>query len=285
MLGVSTGAFLRPDRHTLPSGLQSLSGSDQNGGCASTTDMTLDCVMNVVCDCTSGNMQTTSALIDGVYPSGVIDTSGTNWASDFFTINRNGDSVRIGFQWDSGFELQGVELKLLNCQSQEIAINTVNVYATVSYTSFLPIVSPPGLVGTYLTTGNDVDCFGVTTIVIPTTTAFSVRDYFLEFSFPPGDSNTGIYIAEVQFSDTTITVPTEVSSTPQLPPASSTAEQAVPSLSTPSPFSTLPLPPASSTSLAMISMAVLSSQSPHLSNSSLYTFCATGELKPIVTSR
>ena len=28
------GGFIRPDRHTLPSGLQSLNGSDQNGGCA-----------------------------------------------------------------------------------------------------------------------------------------------------------------------------------------------------------------------------------------------------------
>ena len=196
MLGESTGAFLRPDRHTLPSGLQSLSGSDQNGGCASTTEMILDCMMNDVCEC-SGNVQTTSALIDGVYPIGVIDTSGTNWASDFFTVNRNGDSVSIGFQWDSGFELRGVELKLFNCLSEGI---------------------------------------------------------------PEGDSNTGIYIAEVRFSDTTITVPTEVSST-------------------------LPLPPASSTSLPMISMALLSSQSSQLSSSSLYTFSATGELKPIATSR
>ena len=225
MLGESTGAFLRPDRHTLPSGLQSLSGSDQNGGCANPADMTQDCVMNGVCDC-SGNVQTTSALIDGVYPSGLIDTTGTNWASDFFTINRNGDNVSIGFQWDSGFELRGVELKLFNCVAEGTAIHTINVYATVSYTSLTPLVSPPGPVGTYLPTGNDIGCFGVTTIVIPTTPiGFSLPNYFLEFSFPPGDSNTGIYIAEVRFSDTTITVPTAVSSTPPLPPGSSTVLQ------------------------------------------------------------
>ena len=165
MLDESPGAFLRPDRHTLPSGLQSLSGSDQNGGCASTTDMTLDCGMYDVCDC-PGNVETTSALIDGVYPSGVINTPGTNWASDFFTINRNGDSVRIGFQWDSAFELRGVELKLFNCPSQGTAIHTINVYATTSFPSFLPLIDPPGLIGTYLTTGNDIDCNRVTTIVI-----------------------------------------------------------------------------------------------------------------------
>ena len=176
--------------------------------------------MSDTCGC-SGNRETTSALIDGVYPSGVIDTTGINWASNFFTINRNGDSiVRIGFNWDSGFELQGVELKLFNCAAEGTATHTINVYATVSYTSFIPLVSPPGPVGTYLTTGNDLDCFGLTTIVIPTT-PITVLNYFLEFSFPSGDSNTGIYIAEVRFSDTNITVPTEVSSTPPLSTASS----------------------------------------------------------------
>ena len=199
MLGESTGAFLRPNRHTLPSGLQSLSGSDQNGGCANPADMTLDCSMNGVCAC-PGNVETTSVLIDEVYPSGGIDTSGTNWASEFFTINRNDDNVSIGFQWDSGFELRGVELKLLNCVAEGTAIHTISVYATASYTSLTPLFSPPGPVGTYLTTGNDFDCNRVTTIVIPTTIAFSLRDYFLEFSFPEGDSNTGIYIAEVRFS-------------------------------------------------------------------------------------
>ena len=222
----STGAFLRPDRHTLPSGLQSLSGSDQNGGCAGTTDMTLDCGMYGVCNCPS-NVQTTSALIDGAYPSGGIDTSGINWASDFFTINRSSDSVvSIGFQWDSAFELRGVELKLFNCVAEGAAIHTINVYASASFPRFSPLVSPPGgLIGSYLTTGNDIDCIRVTTIVISTTISFSVPNYFLEFSFPEGDSNTGIYIAEVRFSDTTISVPTAVSSTPPLPLASSTVLQ------------------------------------------------------------
>ena len=257
----STGSFLRPDRHTLPSGLQSLSGSDQNGGCANPADMTLDCSMNGVCEC-PGNMQTTSALIDGVYPSGVIDTTGTNWTSVFFTINRNGDNVRIGFQWDSGFELRGVELKLFNCASQGTAIHTINVYASASFPSFTPLVSPPGgLIGSYLTTGIDLDCNRVTTIVIPTTIAFSVRNYFLEFSFPEGDSNTGIYIAEVRFSDTTITVPTEVSSTPPLPPASSSVLQS------------------SSSSLSTVSTIVTSSYSLQLSSSSWHTSSAKSKLQ------
>ena len=222
---------------------------------------------------------TTSALIDGVYPSDVIDTTYPNWASDFFTINRNGDNVSIGFQWGWGFELRGVELKLFNCASLGTAIHTIYVYATASYTSFSPLVSPPGPVGTYLTTGNDFDCFGLTTVVIPTTpiTAFSVRDYFLEFSFPEGDSNTGIYIAEVRFSDTTITVPTEVSSTPPLPPASSTVEQAASSSSTPSPSSTPSLSPAFSSLSVTASTTVTLLHSLQLSSSSFYTFRTTSK--------
>ena len=215
------------------------------------------------CDC-SGNRETTSALIDGVYPSGVIDTTGTNWASDFFTISRNGDNVRIGFQWNSGFELQGVEMKLFNCPLEETAIHTISVYASASFPGFTPLVSPLGPVGTYPTTGNDFDCSGVTTIVIPKTpiTDFSLPNYFLEFSFPEGDSNTGIYIAEVRFSDITITVPTEVSSTPPLPPASSTVLQS-----------------SSSSSVSQTIPTVVESSSPHslqLSSSSSYTSSIAG---------
>ena len=225
--------------------------------------MTLDCSMNDICEC-PGNVETTSALIDGVYPSGGIDTSGTNWASDFFAINRSSDSlVRIGFRWDTGFELRGVELKLFNCLSEGTAIHTINVYASASFPSFSPLVSPSGgLVGSYLTIVNDFDCNRVTTIVIPTTIAFSVPTYFLEFSFPEGDSSTGIYIAEVRFSDTTITVPTEVSSTPPLPPASSTVLQS-----------------SISSSVSQTIPTVVESSSPHslqLSSSSLYTSSIAG---------
>ena len=217
--------------------------------------------MNDICAC-PGNVQTTSALIDGVYPSGVIDTTETNWTSDFFTINRNGNNVSIGFRWDTGFELRGVELKLFNCASGGTAIHTINVYASASFPSLVPLVSPPGgLIGRYLTTGNDIDCNRVTTIVIPTTIAFSVPTYFLEFSFPEGDSNTGIYIAEVRFSDTTITVPTEVSSTPPLPPSSNTVLQS------------------SSSSLSTVSAIVTSSYSLQLSSSSWYTSSAKSKLQ------
>ena len=167
-----------------------------------------------LCNC-PGGVQTNSALIDGVYPSGVIDTTDPNWARDFFTISRNGESVvRIGFQWSSGFELRGVELKLFNCAPEGTAIQTINVYASITFPAFTPLVVPPGLVGTYLPTGNDLDCTGVKTVVIPTTPVASLANYFLEFSFPQGENNTGIYIVEAQFSDTAITVPSETSSTP-----------------------------------------------------------------------
>ena len=87
----------------------------------------------------------------------------------------------------------------------------------MSFPVFTPLNDPPGLTGSYLTTGNDVDCTRVTTIIIPTTPVakFSLPNYFLEFSFPEIDSNTGIYIAEVRFN-INITVSTVVSLTPPL---------------------------------------------------------------------
>ena len=167
--------------------------------------------MSDVCDCISSGLQTTSALIDGVYPSGMIDTPGTNWATDFFTVNRNDDSVvRIGFGWDTRFELQGVELKLFNCASEGAVIYIINVYVSAGFPSFFPLVSPPGgLIGSYLTTGDDLDCTGVTTIVIPTSPiGFSLFSYFLEFSFPDGHSNTKS--KHPQNTDTAPNVPTSV---------------------------------------------------------------------------
>ena len=155
-------------------------------------------------------------------------------------------------------------MKLFNCPLEETAIHTISVYASASFPGFTPLVSPPGPVGTYPTTGNDFDCSGVTTIVIPTTpiTDFSLPNYFLEFSFPEGDSNTGICIAEVRFSDTNITVPTEVSSTPPLPPAFSTVLQS-----------------SSSSSVSQAILTVVESSSSHslqLSSSSSYTSSIAG---------
>ena len=201
----------------------SLSGSEANGGCGPEECIAIVSNFNV-CQC-SGNVPTNSTLIDGVYPTSVVTTE-PDWASGFFTISRNGETqIRIGFNWENGFMLRGVELKLFNCAQLNTDIRTINVWGSVTY----PTSNPTSLVGSYVTNGDDLNCNSVTIIVIPTEATLPFRTYYIYFEFPEGDSNTGIYIAEARFSDTTITIPNEVTSSPPPPAVTSTPQQPTPS--------------------------------------------------------
>ena len=202
----------------------SLSGSDANGGCPQ------ECVDNTnivsVCQC-FGNTPTNSTLIGGVCPTSV-DTTEPTWARDFFTISRNGGTqLIIGFNWNTGFMLRGVELKLFNCPTLNTDIHTINVWESINYPNFNPLAAT--LVGNYVTNGDDLNCNSVTTLVIPTVSMFNFRTYYIEFEFEQGDSNTDIFIAEARFSDTTITIPNEVTSSPPSPAVTSTPQQPSPS--------------------------------------------------------
>ncbi len=222
----------------------SLSGSDTNGGCPE------ECVANVnnvnVCRC-SGNIPTNSTLIDGVCPTSV-DTIESNWASNFFTLSRNGDTqIRIGFKWENGFRLRGVELKLFHC-APLTDIRTIDVWGSVAY----PTLNPTSLVGSYsVTNGDDLNCNSVTTIVVPTEATLNFPTYYISFEFLEGDSNTGIYIAEARFSDTTITIPNEVTSSPP-PPAVTSKITSVPVLMMSSLDTTLYSSPVTSVMIAPI---------------------------------
>ena len=208
-----TVAFIRPESHTLPVGLQSLDGSDTNGGCRQ------ECLMGNICGECTGNTQLNSTLVDGVYPRGTIDTAQPDWAMDFFTINRNGDNcIRIGFDFFDPFILRGVELKLFNCESLGTAVPNFNVYTSLLFPTFLPPSSAPGPIGTYETTASDLDCTSLTTITIPTNPSTMFRFYFIKFSFFQVDSNSAVYVAEIRFVvDNPVVVPNEITtSAPQL---------------------------------------------------------------------
>ena len=176
-----------------------------------------------ICQC-SGN---DSTLIDGVCPTSVVTTEPT-WARNFFAISRSGETqVIIGFNWNTGFMLRGVELKLFNCATLNTDIRTINVWESTNYPAFNAIAATQ--IGSYVTNGDDLNCNSVTTLVIPTVSMFNFRAYYIEFEFEQGDSNTDIFIAEARFSDTTITIPNEVTSSPPSPAVTSTPQQ--PSLS------------------------------------------------------
>ena len=182
--------------------------------------------VNNLCQCSDG-VPFTSTLIDGVCPTSV-DTTEPTWARDFFTINRNVETqVIIGFNWNTGFALRGVELKLFDCATLNTDIRTINVWESINYPTFNPTVATQ--IGSYVTDGDDLNCNSVTTIVIQPNANANFRAYYIEFKFEQGDSNTDIYIAEARFSDTTITIPNEVTSSPPSPAVTSTPQQPSPS--------------------------------------------------------
>ncbi len=115
---------------------------------------------------------------------------------------------------------RGVELKLFNCAPLNTDIHTINVWGSIIYPTFNPTL----LVGSYVTNGDDLNCNSVTTIVIHTDPTANFRIYYIEFEFEQGDSNTDIYIAEARFSDKTITIPNEVTSSPSSPAVTSTPQ-------------------------------------------------------------
>ena len=274
MYFIIIGEFIRPNEHTLPAGLTSLSGSDAIGGCPQ------DCVNNVnkVCQCSDGT-PFTSTLIDGVCPTSVNTTEPT-WARDFFTISRSVETqVIIGFNWNTGFALRGVELKLFNCATLNTDIHTINVWGSIIYPTF----DPTSLVGSYVANGDDLNCNSVTTIIIQANANANFRAYYIEFKFLQGDSNTGIYIAEAKFSDTTITIPNEATSSPPSPAVTSTPQQPSPS----STITSVPLPMMSSIDSTLFSSPVVTVTTAPIQNTSssyrLSTMQLTATPTPTVT--
>ena len=89
------GTYFSPAAYTLPDGLQSVNGSSSTGGCqpGSCVMMPISSTTINGCDC-PGTDPVSGVLIDGVIPS--IDTTQQRWASELFTVNRNGqDSTEI----------------------------------------------------------------------------------------------------------------------------------------------------------------------------------------------
>ena len=203
MAAASAGALVQPTRHTYPTaGLQSVNGSDSNGGCtnSSTTSST------GVSLCRSGN----SYLVDGLVPSLPSPLVGVNdWAAGLFTVNRNGGtSIEIGFEFGMSVKLTQVELDLFNCPQWGIAAPTITVYSWISFPVMLPT---PRSFATRLgsvTTLDNTSCDSITTVLVPFQQTVNLMFYYLEFTFDGAPSVQWVHLAEVRFFNSTPPTPT-----------------------------------------------------------------------------
>ena len=175
------------DRHTLPDGLQSVNGSDNNGGCSRV-------IGDRICVQLDGGGR--SDLTDGVIPSlrGLQDC----WADGLFTVNRSGQSFRIGFNFNSSVNFTKVELDLFNCPKWGIAAQNITVYEyTIEIINFID----PKARALGHTTTSITSCTSIVRVFIPLELPQNPTPYYvIDFTF---DKNTThiqwVHIAEVRF--------------------------------------------------------------------------------------
>ena len=165
------------------------------------------------CDC-PGTVPVNGTLIDGVIPS--IDTTQQGWASELFTVNRNGrDSVMIGFWFLSEFSLRGIEIVLFQCPITGIGITEVNIYSSFIFPTFIRAVSTLLSTLGFSPSDNCQSLSRLSVLVQPPMTPSNI--YFIEFLFTGGSSVhqlNWLFLGEIRFSDetptTTSTITTEI---------------------------------------------------------------------------
>ena len=193
-----------PIAFTFPNGLQSVNGSSSTGGCQPESCVMMPYSGTAIngCDC-PGSTPVNGTLIDGVIPS--IDTTQQGWASELFTVNRNGqDSIMIGFQFSSEFYLRGIEIVLFQCPIYRlgIGITGVKIYSSFIFPTFFSGAS--SLLVTHNSPPSD-NCHSLSTISTPVQPPMAAsNNYFIEFLFTGGSSVyqlNWLHLGEIRFSD------------------------------------------------------------------------------------
>ena len=202
-----TGAYFTPTAYTFPDGLQSVNGSSSTGGCQPESCVMMPISSTAIngCDC-PGTSPASGVLIDGVIPS--IDTTQRGmWASELFTVNRNGqDSITIGFEFSSEFNLRGIDIMLFHCPILGISITGVKVYSSFVFPTF--ISAALSLLVTHNSPPSD-NCQSLSNIFIPVQSSMAFSQYFTEFLFVGGSSINPLnwlHVGEIRFSDEATTV-------------------------------------------------------------------------------
>jgi len=181
------------DRHTLPDGLQSVNGSDNNGGCSreirgrSRICVELDGVVR-------------SYLIDCVIPS--LGGFQGNWAEELFTVNRSGQSFHIGFEFSRPVNFTRVEIYLFNCPECGIAAQNITVYEyTSGNLNFNAAVARLQNIALGHTVANTISCTFIVRVLIPLELPQNpTNSYVIDFTFDRNATKIQwVYIAEVRF--------------------------------------------------------------------------------------
>ena len=259
--------------HTLPSGLQAVNGSDNNGNCVDRNNQPNGLR---VCEDPNGifggSILYACFLVDGTTPN--LDFSDDNWAEGFFTVSRNyRTTIELGFELDINDNITRVELESLECPDRGIGAPIVSLYGMEDPD---PVGIPFPTFGSGTTTLLDTVTPEATSCSVQTHT-FCIpigeqpyRYYYLVFTFSNSDVDW-LFLAEVRFlvyssTPTTTTVtpgPSATSIALSTSPQSSALESStVPTTTPPSrsggePMATIP--PVRTTEKEAVSDAIIAS--------------------------
>jgi hypothetical protein len=198
---LSAGAFFGPSAYTIDM-VEATYGSSLDGDCPSScTGIEMD-IETCNCPIHSGlpSNATSGVLFDGVIPT--LNTSSNTWAAPLLTIATNMSTAEMLFQFESRVLLREIELYLFHCPSWEIGAESIAVYNSETFPSFVRTKSSN--VGRVTLESSQENCESLTQVSIPLVNALSTIAYVIEFSNP--DPLTRVYLAEARFSDDVISI-------------------------------------------------------------------------------
>ena len=175
-------------RHTLPSQLVSMFGSDVNGRCTSISG-------------TGSNIcNGTSVLNDGIIPalSGVSQETNSEWADQLFTMRRQGNERIIVSVEVPPTCLNSVQFTVFNCPQQGIYAPVVNVYSYSSLRSEITGSLPANKSITNETL-TATSCDHLIKFCVDFGSVFTLPYYILEF--PYQNNSDFVFLDEVIFSN------------------------------------------------------------------------------------
>ena len=199
---------LRPLKHTLPTELLPVNGSDSLGGCTRYIPFsrTTSSSVGVCVQLRSGG---SSHLVDDASPEispGSFERP--DWARGLITMRRSSDNdyVQIGFDFGSHVSLTAVEFELFNCPEWSLGPSRISVYTIVPPFRIFPqfdrniAVS----VGSLNSSSFPSSCSSTVRVCVPITRVSTSRFCHVGFSFLDQSADeaapeTWVALAETRF--------------------------------------------------------------------------------------
>ena len=200
-----------------------MNGSDVDGGC--------EVPVILVRRCGVPNSGSESFLTDGIIP--VLNTTGSNWASELVTMRKNSatvavtyDHILLAFEFEQPVSLTSITLSLFNCPQWNIGAPVTTVYGDETGSSFFnfdPV--NPHIISLTQTNNVQSSCDNLVPVTITLHTNTKYKIWYILVSFETQQNVDWVFVGEVQFFGTPQQPPTSIISDPGITTPSSSLPQ------------------------------------------------------------